>query len=93
MAKEQDLLYTQVVQISEEFLGPAGERFVRRQIETHLSIQPEKIKTEHLPKLVDWLKLMFTMITNDARVVDNFSNRLLQLSQNQPTKSASSSRR
>lgn len=88
MSKGQNL-YTQVVEVSEEFLGPAGERFIRRQVETHLAITPESIKPQHLPELVEWLRLMFNMITNDAAIVDDFANKLLKLSKNHSAKSFS----
>lgn len=72
-------LYDKVVNISEEFLGPAGERFIRRQIETHLEIVPENIQVKHLSKLVDWTRLTFTMVTSDSRVVNDFASKLSDL--------------
>ena len=78
-------LYKKVVDISEEFLGPAGERFMRRQIETHFDISAEKIQARHLPELVDWTRLTFNMITNDPQVVNDFANRLLGLNNNGKT--------
>ena len=89
---QKENLYKQIVKVSEEFLGPAGERFVQRQIETHLAIQPQKIETKHLPELVDWIKLTFTMITNDAQMVNDFANRILMLMSKQHSKSTSHSR-
>lgn len=85
-------LYDQVVRISEDFLGPAGERFIRRQIETHLMIKPEELQPRHVPKLVDWMRLMFAMITNDSKIVDTFADQLLGLAKTKPTKSASRTR-
>lgn len=72
-------LYDQAVIISEEFLGPAGERFIRRQIETHFKIEPEQLKSAHIPELVDWVRLTFTMLTDDTQHVDSFSRRLLEI--------------
>jgi hypothetical protein len=91
MSQKEDL-YTQIVKVSEEFLGPAGERFVSRQIETHLSIQPQAIQPKHLPELVEWIRLTFTMITNDSKMVNDFANGVLHLTSNQHSKSVSNSR-
>lgn len=90
LAKQQ--LYTQLVRVSEEFLGPAGERFIERQIKTHLSINPEDIQPKDIPQLVDWMRLMFAMITNDPKVVDEFAGRLSKLA-GVPGKESTSSAR
>jgi hypothetical protein len=47
-------LYKKAVKVSEEYLGPAGERFIRRQITTHLLIEPEQLKKQDLPQLAEW---------------------------------------
>lgn len=75
--------YTGAVEISKEFLGPAGERFLRRQITTHLGIEPEKLESMDLHILVNWVRLTFAVLTNDARLVDDFSGRLLGLADQQ----------
>lgn len=80
-------LYDQIIRISEEFLGPAGERFMRRQIEAHLTVRPEDIEPKHIPKLVDWVQLMFAMITDDTKIVNDFTNQLLGLAKNKSVKS------
>lgn len=86
-------LYSRVVEVSEEFLGPAGERFIRRQVETHLAIKPENITSQHLPQLVEWMRLMFAMLTSDQKVVDDFSGRLLDLANSPAPQSTPSIRR
>lgn len=79
------LIYSDAVAVSNDFLGPAGERFIRRQITTHLGIEPEKLQTKHLNELVDWVKLTFAVLTDDASHVEDFSERLLALSHKRPT--------
>jgi hypothetical protein len=66
-------LYTATVAISKEYLGPAGERFMRRQIEMHLHIKPEQLTAEDIPKLIQWSKLAFAMLTDDEEYVDSFA--------------------
>lgn len=74
-----DSLYAAAVKVGTEFLGPAGERFMRRQISTHLDIEPEKLKPKQLPELVRWVRLTFAVLTDDADHVDEFATRLLAL--------------
>lgn len=69
-------LVDQVLEISQDYLGPAAERFVSRQIATHLKKQPEKITKDDLRKLIDWIKLSFALLTNDTDMVDQYAERL-----------------
>jgi hypothetical protein len=73
-------LYNETVRICEEYLGPAGERFIRRQISTHLGITPESLSKRNLPKLVNWAAMAFALLTSDSRDVEAFTNDLLALS-------------
>lgn len=75
-------LYDQAIQISEEYLGPAGERFMRRQISTHLGIKPEALKKSQMPQLVTWVSLAFALLTNNAEEQEGFTHSLLSLSSN-----------
>lgn len=72
-------IYGAAVEVSKEFLGPAGERFLRRQIDTHLGIEPEALERQHLQELVSWVRLTFAVLTNDSDLVEDFSARLLSL--------------
>lgn len=77
MAK--DTLYNKAVEVSEEYLGPAGERFIRRQINTHLGIEPESLKKSHMPKLTKWTELAFALLTDDSYQVKAYTDNLLSL--------------
>jgi hypothetical protein len=81
MARDPSI-YSAAVEVSKEFLGPAGERFLRRQISTHLAIEPEDLERHHLQELVSWVKLTFAVLTNDSGLVEDFSDRLLALGAN-----------
>ncbi len=72
--------YDEAVRVCEDYLGPAGERFMRRQITMHLGIDPESLTKSNLPKLVNWSSLAFAMLTSDSRDVEAFTNDLLSLS-------------
>lgn len=72
-------LYEKAVDICTDYLGPAGERFMRRQIATHLSKAPEELSQDDLPELSNWVRLAFAMLTDDAQVTEEFSSRLRAL--------------
>lgn len=76
-------LYNQTVIITEEYLGPAGERFIRRQIGTHLGIEPEKLRKDDLSKLIDWTSLAFALLTNNRVEVESFTRNLRALTNDQ----------
>jgi hypothetical protein len=62
--------YRQVVSITEEFLGPAAERFVNRQIEFHLGKSPETIDRNDIPRLKETLDAALGLLVKDEAVVD-----------------------
>lgn len=68
--------YQKVIAVCEEYLGPAGERFIRRQIKTHLNIEPEKISKSHLHELANWSSLTFAVLTSNADEVEEFAKKL-----------------
>ncbi|HUP26410.1 MAG TPA: hypothetical protein VM124_02050 [Candidatus Limnocylindrales bacterium] len=86
MVTKSPRIYDHAVRISEEYLGPAGERFIRRQISTHLGINPEDISEKDISKLVDWASIAFALLTSDTNEVHGFTQGLLSLSSNQGSK-------
>jgi hypothetical protein len=79
-------LYEQAVHVGTDFLGPAGERFMRRQISTHLGIEPEQLQRTDMEELVNWVRLTVALLTDDSGHVDAFAERLLALSKPDDTK-------
>jgi hypothetical protein len=79
VAPKQNSLYDAAVQASVKYLGPAGERFLRRQIAMHLKIEPEKLSSRDLEKLISWMKLAFAMLTNNQNHVEAFVDDLCEL--------------
>ncbi|MBA3758606.1 hypothetical protein H0X10_03180 [Candidatus Saccharibacteria bacterium] len=73
-------LYKKAVEVSEEYLGPAGERFIRRQISTHIGIEPEELGGRDLPKLVNWASLAFALLTDNSHEVKGFTRDMLSIS-------------
>jgi len=69
-------LLDQILEISQDYLGPAADRFIDRQISTHLKKRPEKITRQDIYKLIDWIKLSFALLTNDTAMVEQYAKRL-----------------
>lgn len=81
MTKDEAELYNKVVDITTTYLGPAAERFITRQIKTHLNKEPAELTKEDLSKLVDWVKVAIALLTEDGEMVDAFAKSLMQLAQ------------
>lgn len=74
MARGQIL--DEVLEISQDYLGPAAERFLDRQILTHLKKSPEKLTENDLKSLIDWLKLSLALLTENTGLVEDYVQRL-----------------
>lgn len=77
-----EAVYQQVVAVTTEYLGPAAERFITRQIKTHLGKKPEELTKADVAKLVDWMKLAIALLTEDGKMVDDFTKSLLAIAKN-----------
>lgn len=65
-------LYDDVVAITYDYLGPAADRFVVRQIRNHLDKDPTELERKDLRQLIDWIRLAMRLISNDAEIVDRY---------------------
>lgn len=72
-------LYQKVLAVTTDFLGPAAERFISRQIKTHLNKDPEQITTDDIAKLSEWIKVAIALLTEDSQIVDDFTKSMLEL--------------
>jgi hypothetical protein len=72
-------LYNRVTGITEEYLGPAAERFVARQITFHLGKAPEELNQADLPKLIQWTKVTFSLLTEDRNAIEEYIHKMEQL--------------
>ncbi|MDB5163457.1 MAG: hypothetical protein JWS12_74 [Candidatus Saccharibacteria bacterium] len=75
-------LFEKAVTISEDYLGPAAERFMARQISTHLGKPPDLLTKKDLSHLINWIKPTFALLTDNTELVDTFVDRLQSLSDN-----------
>lgn len=65
-------LYDDVVSITYNYLGPAADRFVIRQIRNHLQKDPNELQPNDLRKLIDWIRLAMRLISNDTKVINQY---------------------
>jgi len=79
-------LYDDVVTITYDYLGPAADRFVVRQIRNHLQKDPEQLRQKDLRKLIDWIQLAMRLISDDAQIVDRYVADLETLATDTPKK-------
>ena len=79
MVEQETTLYETVTDIAEDYFGPAADRFVSRLIVNHLNKTPEKLTKKDLRELISWIKLTLAVITDDPKVVSEFSRRLNSL--------------
>jgi hypothetical protein len=72
-------LTQQVIAITQEYLGPASERFIYRLIRFHLNKEPGQLIKKDIPKLSEWVKVSLGLLTDDRKLVDKCEQSLLAL--------------
>lgn len=72
-------LYSDMVVIASDFLGPTADRFLSRQIEAHLGISPSNITADDLPRLEGWLRISLGLLTEDKQSIEDFMSQINRL--------------
>ena len=72
-------LYQQILAITEDYLGPAAQRFIDRQIESHFGKRPDQITPKELDALIGWVKISLSMITSNNGAIAEYADRLAKL--------------
>lgn len=72
-------LYDQVVRITHVYLGPAADRFIARQVENHLHKAPEELSRADLASLIDWIRVVVSLLTEDSEIVEEYAAELQKL--------------
>lgn len=75
-------LYEDILVITQDYLGPAAQRFIDRQIAFHLNKKPQEITKEDVPNLVEWVSVTLASLTEDTNAVKNCSSRISDLATN-----------
>lgn len=72
-------LYSEVVDITYDYLGPAADRFVTRQIRSHLGKAPEELRKRDLRDLISWIKVAMSLLTDDDQLIGKYISDLKRL--------------
>ena len=80
--KEASSVYTQVVRITHVYLGPAADRFIARQVQNHLHKAPEDLTKADLMKLIDWIRVAVSLITEDSEIIEEYTSQLQKVAAN-----------
>ena len=78
---DQSTFYDEVVRITHVYLGPAADRFIDRQVQNHLHKQPKELSQSDLDKLIDWIRAAVSLLTEDSEIVEEYTEQLTRLSQ------------
>ncbi len=80
MSKQHNsTVYEEVVRVTHVYLGPAADRFIARQVENHLHKQPAQLSKSDLLDLIDWIRAVVSLLTEDADIIDEYIDQLEQL--------------
>lgn len=72
-------LYDKVVRITNVYLGPAADRFIARQVQNHLHKPPEELSETDLLKLIDWIRVTVSLLTDDSEIIEEYAAQLQRL--------------
>ena len=71
-------LYDDVVNVAKQYLGPAAQKFVDRQIKGHLAVDKSQLGPEHLEELAKWCYTSGKLLMDDAKAQE-FSQKVKAL--------------
>lgn len=72
-------LFDRIVVATTEYMGPAANRFLVRQIRAHLNKDPKDITSEDVVRLTEWISAEISLFTQDSAMVENFTKDLLKV--------------
>lgn len=75
----QKTLYEKVVQTTHVYLGPAADRFIARQVQNHLHKRPEQLSQHDLARLIDWIQIAVSLLTEDSDIIEDYVAALREL--------------
>lgn len=76
---QEEKLYDRVVRVTHVYLGPAADRFIERQVQNHLHKQPQELSEKDLSKLIDWIRVTVSLLTEDNEVIEEYIHQLVNL--------------
>lgn len=73
------MLYDKIVKTTNVYLGPAAERFIARQVQSHIDKPPEELTKDDLKKLIDWILVAVSLLTDDGELIEEYISELRKL--------------
>lgn len=86
MSTQNDLLYYRVIRVTHVYLGPTADRFIARQVQNHLHKNPEDLSEADLLKLISWIRVAVSLLTDDSEIVEEYAAQLEKLTKPQQTR-------
>ncbi len=74
-----EIFYPKILKITEDYLGPAADRFLNRQISTHLHKSPNELTKNDVHMVAVLIRSRLVVLTHDQRTVDEAFKRLKSL--------------
>ena len=71
--------YDQILHITKDYLGPAAERFLSRQIDSHLRKSQDQLVKSDIPALAIRIRSGLLVLTSDEAVVEEAYHRIAAL--------------
>jgi hypothetical protein len=78
-ARKNTSVYDQVVSVTHVYLGPAADRFIARQVENHLHKSPAELSHSDLLSLIDWIRVVVSLLTEDGEIIEEYVGELEKL--------------
>jgi hypothetical protein len=74
-------VYNDVVRVTHVYLGPAADRFIARQVENHLHKPPARLSRSDLFDLIDWIRAVVSLLTEDSDIIEEYIAELKKLAE------------
>ncbi len=74
-----DNYYEKIVNIVQDYLGPAASRFVDKQLDFHLNRKDKNIRQSEVIRVGEWMRVGLALITQDKKIVEECFSRIEKL--------------
>jgi hypothetical protein len=71
-------LYDDVLAVAKTYMGPAAERFLSRQITSHLNTTTQSLAPQHLSELAKWCYISGKLVMDEGKARE-FSEKVKAL--------------
>ncbi len=63
-------IYDNLLETTKYYMGPAADRFLKRQLSGHLNISPDELNTQHLDDLAEWCLTSAKLIIDEDKAME-----------------------